>query len=202
VVSDLVLLPGSQVLSGPFSTSRILDQILPAAHAKRRGIFGTQVTTVTPTYLQDMYTIFRAYVAGVIARGATPGETLWGIQFIHPTLNGNAPADDSVTAWPHSTVSQHVAFCPNWVPSTEEFTLQTTENFNIYTRNYQKQLGGPPIYDYPNYLSPGTTGPQVYGKNLERLEAIKQKYDPSCLLRHGPVFKSIGCSKLPGLKFW
>jgi len=204
VLSGLVQLPGTQVFTGPYiATLKALDALFEVGKRRRVALCGPQVTKVSPSYLQGMYSIFKAYVIGLVSRGDNPVDSVWVLQFMHPSLNGNAPASDADTSWPHSTIGHQTGFAPYWrLASSDEFVRQTMVDQNMFTRYYQKQLGGPPVHDYPNYISPDATGSHVYGKNLERLENIKDKYDPLCLLRQGRVFKSQGCAKVEGLTFY
>lgn len=74
----------------------------------------------------------------------------------------------------------------------------------------QQQLGVK-IYDYVNYIAPrGTAGlsknggwdsSKYYGPNIARLQTLKQKYDPKCLLHKGPTFASTQC-KAEGWASW
>jgi hypothetical protein len=51
------------------------------------------------------------------------------------------------------------------------FFIKERLTFRISLPNVSK------VYDYPNYISPDTTIPQIWGDNIGRLEQIKDKYD-------------------------
>jgi len=132
-------------------------------YGTRRGFYGPQVTTVTPDYLHGIQTRFTALIDGVVSRGDDPGITLWVVQYMNPTLNGNAPVSDSETSWPHSTVGHQTLLSPSWqLSSTDGFLYRRNANLNNYIHQYQSSLSKPPVHDYPNYVSPDTTGTQVF----------------------------------------
>jgi len=195
------VLPGGQYESGNYIIiTSILDPYF--VYGERRGFYGPQVTTVSIDFLNGVYAIFNDTINGIISRGDNPGDTLWVVQYMNPTLNGNAPKSDVDTAWPHSTVGHQTLLSPAWqLSSTDEFLYQQNAALNTYVHQYQSSLPKPPVFDYPNYVSPDTTG-HIFGNNLGRLETIKQQYDPTCLIRRGLVFKSKGCATIPGLTFY
>lgn len=129
----------------------------------------------------------------MLAVGEFPFEALWALQYMSPGLNGNLPASDADTAWPHSVVGHQVLFAPAWKNATnDQLVYQFNDQFNNLTYA-QQAMYGPPIADYPNYISPDDSGSRVFGANIDRLIAIKEKYDPFCTIHNGRVFASLGC---------
>lgn len=63
-----------------------------------------------------------------------------------------------------------------------------------YLRDFEKTLGEPATYDYPNYIAPFSVANEVWGEeNFGRLLEIKSKYDPQCLFNRGRVFATTAC---------
>ena len=114
---------------------------------------------------------------------------------MYPGLNGNLPASDASTAWPHAVSAHHTLFSPGWKHAgNDAFTVQANDILNAITYDHQATVG-PFIADYPNYISPNASGHRVWGGNVPRLIDTKQKYDPHCRIHNGRVFASKGCSE-------
>ena len=110
-----------------------------------------------------------------------------------PGLNGNLPKSNDATGWPHADAGHQTLFSPGYSKiSTDALTLEDTVAFNQITHDHQATVGGP-IADYPNYISPDSTGRQVWGGNVERLIRVKEKYDPQCRIHLGKVFGTRAC---------
>lgn len=121
-----------------------------------------------------------------------------------PRLNGNLPASDAATAWPHSSASGHqTLFSPAWSSATNDAFVKTAGgDLNKITTERSREIGL--AADYPNYwsaLTPeitkngGWDGARYFKGNLARLVQLKEKYDPKCLLRKGPTFATAACKK-------
>jgi hypothetical protein len=97
---------------------------------------------------------------------------------IEPFFPGSLQADDSMTAWPHSSPSLHVVEMfiegPNGDAAEESALLRAAEK--------AIQAAADPntiLLKYPNYALVGTPAVEFYGnKNLGRLQLIKTKMDP------------------------
>lgn len=110
-----------------------------------------------------------------------------------PGLNGNLPASNADTAWPHATAGHQTLFSPAWSNATDDqLAVQYNDMLNNLTYA-QQALYGPLLADYPNYIGPDDSGSRVWGENVGRLIEIKQKYDPLCTIHNGRVFASLGC---------
>lgn len=114
---------------------------------------------------------------------------------LFPGLNGNLPASDAETAWPHSTSAHITLTSAEWSNHTNQaFIYDRDENYLMaYLRDFQNGLGDAPVYDYPNYVAPYSLASEVWGDNFDRLLTVKEKYDPSCLFNRGRVFATTAC---------
>lgn len=115
---------------------------------------------------------------------------------LFPGLNGNLPASDSETAWPHATSAHITLTSAEWTNHTNQaFVYDQDENHLMaYLRDFQDGLGDAPVYDYPNYVAPYSLASEVWGEdNFNRLLTIKEKYDPQCLFNRGRVFATSAC---------
>ncbi|KAH8746957.1 hypothetical protein F5883DRAFT_437689 [Diaporthe sp. PMI_573] len=158
----------------------------------QRMYYGKSHTSSTADFYSQTFLIYKQTVEGMIARGEDVGHTLWADQYIMPGTNGNAPASDSDTAWPHSTTAHLTVTSGEWSnSSTTAFIKGQDENFMMpYLRTFQEGLNQPSIYDYPNFIKVS----EIWGQaNYNRLVEIKQKYDPDCLLNRGRVFDTTSC---------
>lgn len=161
----------------------------------RRGFWGPQIPAFSVDYLANVTDVFNEYVNHLLARGESPLWTVFVLQYMFPALNGKLPPADYSTAWPHATVGHQTLFSPGWTKARDDGLAETyVERLNKLAYAMQREQGVR-IADYPNYISPQATGRQVWGKNLRRLEHVKEKYDPECLIRQGRVFRSQGCMK-------
>ena len=159
----------------------------------RRGFYGPQTTKISVDYLTNLTDTMNAYISALQARGEHPYSASFVMQYMYPGLNGHLPPSDEATAWPHSVAGHQTLFTPAYLNATDDdLTLQYTDLINQVTYDRQKQLGEF-LGDYPNYISPGVSGHRVWGENVKRLQQVKQKYDPGCLIRNGRVFASYGC---------
>ena len=142
---------------------------------------------------------------------------LFSLQYMFPNLSGNLPKSATDTAWPHNTVGHQTLFSPAQTKAqNDDLFVKYTGLLNKLTYDRQTALKKV-IPDYPNYISlrtvagiskskPGPAGPawsaqvgwdgsRVWGPNVARLQTIKEKYDPKCSLKQGPVFPSQTCTK-------
>ena len=159
----------------------------------RRGFWGPQVTNVSADYLEAATSLTAEYINGSLALGEIPEFGFWNIQYMFPGLNGHAPLSDEATAWPHATTAHQTLFSPAWNFSTSDsFVGEKNDALNNLTWTRQAALGQF-IADYPNYISPRTTGHRVWGNNVDRLIDIKEKYDPECRIHQGRTFASSAC---------
>jgi len=159
----------------------------------RRGFYGPQVTNITAPYLTAATSTFDTYIGSIVQNGESPVSALWAVQYMYPGLNGNLPASNSDTAWPHAIAGHQTLFSPSWSKVQDDAaTLVTNSILNDLTYA-QQTANGPFIADYPNYISPGASGSRVWGSNVARLIAVKQKYDPQCRIHNGRTFASKGC---------
>lgn len=176
----------------PFSElTEAIDIFFP--YGFRRGFYGPQTTNATTEYLADIRSQMTNYTTTLLSRGEFPASTLWALQYMSPGLNGHLPASDADTAWPHAIAGHQTLFSPAYESASDDgFTIAVNTALDQITYAHQASVG-PFIADYPNYISPGATGERVWGANVPRLEAVKQKYDPDCSIHNGRVFASQGC---------
>ena len=112
-----------------------------------------------------------------------------------------------MTTGPHNVVGYQTLFSPaQSKPENDDLIFDYTGKLNALVYQLQRDQGVD-IKDYPNYISPkqskgiskvvggvlGWNGVQVWGGNLAKLAAIKEKYDPRCILNKGYVFSSKTC---------
>lgn len=98
-------------------------------------------------------------------------------------------------------------FSPSQQNAKNDGLIQTyTNQFTTLVYALQREQGVD-IKDYPNYISPkqttgvskvvkgvtGWNGARIWGANVARLNTIKEKYDPRCILNKGYVFSSKTC---------
>ncbi|KAH0288758.1 FAD-binding domain-containing protein [Aureobasidium namibiae CBS 147.97] len=159
----------------------------------RRGFWGPQTSKVSASYLAATSDGMEAYINQSLARGEVPTSAVWVLQYMYPNQNGHGPASDSDTAWPHAQTAHQTLFSPAWRSAVDDgFVIQHNDALNKITHDHQASVG-PFIADYPNYISPKADGYRVWGGNVERLTAIKAKYDPECRIHQGRVFASEAC---------
>ena len=156
--------------------------------AHHRGFFGPQTTKISTSYLQLAAATFTTYIDTILAKGQFPATALWVIQYMPAGLNGNLPASNADTAWPHAVAGHQTLFSPAYQSAEDDGIMVTYNNLlNQITWKNQVQVG-PVLGDYPNYISPGDSGARVWGDNVKRLTQVKQKYDPECTIHNGRVF--------------
>ena len=159
----------------------------------RRGFWGPQTSRVSASYLAATSDGMEAYINQSLARGEVPTSAVWVLQYMYPNQNGHGPASDSDTAWPHAQTAHQTLFSPAWRSAVDDgFVIKHNDALNKITHDHQASVG-PFIADYPNYISPKADGYRVWGGNVERLIAIKAKYDPECRIHQGRVFASEAC---------
>ena len=169
----------------------LLDGFFP--YGFRRGFWGGQVSKISIPYLTKISTTFQLYIASLVSNGESPASALWAIQYMFPGLNGNLPASDSATAWPHHNAGHQTLFSPAWAKIQDDKATYTANDV-LNALTYAQQLqSGPFLADYPNYISPKEPACRVWGGNVLRLILVKQKYDPQCRIHNGRVFASLGC---------
>lgn len=154
----------------------------------RRGFYGGQVSNITEEYLASLTNIFGNYIDDLLERGEKPYSASYVMQYMFPGLNGHLPASNADTAWPHAVAGHQTLFTPAYKNSTNDaLTLNYLEKWNDINFREQEESG---IFlaNYPNYLSPQDSGHRVFGDNISRLERLKKRYDPSCLICNGKVF--------------
>lgn len=160
----------------------------------RRGFWGPQTTNISTKYLAAGSAELIRYVDTMLMMGEVPATTLWIVQYMFPTMNGNLPGSSESTAWPHEVSAHQTLFSPAWNHSSHDaFTIEQNAQLNAITYEHQATLFPPFIADYPNYISPNASGRRVWGQNVERLIQIKEKYDPYCLIHQGRVFATSAC---------
>ena len=176
----------------PYSNATLLvDPFFPEGF--RRGFYGPQTSKITASYLENITNQFDSWVTSVLQNGDTPTSAVFVLQYMFPGLNGNLPKSNDATGWPHKDAGHQTLFSPGYSKaSTDRVTLDDTAAFNKITHDHQANVGGF-IADYPNYISPDSTGYQVWGDNVPRLIQIKQKYDPFCRIHNGKVFATAAC---------
>ncbi|KAF2221486.1 hypothetical protein BDZ85DRAFT_17790 [Elsinoe ampelina] len=161
----------------------------------RRGFFGPQTQNITVDYLANGTNILNKYVSDMAAAGDVPASSFWALQYMHPGLNGNLPRKDSDTAWPHARAGHQTLFSPAWRKAEDDPIMKLANGqLNQLTWGQQARFGER-IYDYPNYISPGVKAKRVWGGNVKRLIAVKEKYDPDCRIHQGRVFATKACIK-------
>lgn len=178
----------------PYSSATLLvDPFFPTGF--RRGFYGPQTSSINTTYLAQITNTFSDWTTEVLANGDSPTSAVYVLQYMSPGLNGNLPHSNADTAWPHADAGHQTLFSPGWSKaSTDPLTLDDTAIFNQITHDHQAAVGGGvTIADYPNYISPDSTGKQVWGDNVARLIEVKEKYDPECRIHNGRVFASQAC---------
>lgn len=179
----------------PYSDATLLvDPFFPTGF--RRGFYGPQTTKINTTYLGEITNQFSSWVTDILQDGDTPTSAVFVLQYMSPGLNGNLPKSNDATAWPHANAGHQTLFSPGYSKaSDDELTLKDTAAFNDITHRHQASVGRP-IADYPNYISPDSTGQQAWGDNVQRLIQVKEKYDPSCRIHNGKVFATDACRAL------
>ena len=108
---------------------------------------------------------------------------------------------------PHNVAGYQTLFSPSQQNAKNDGLIQTyTNQFTALVYALQREQGVD-IKDYPNYISPkettgiskvvngvtGWNGARIWGSNVARLNTIKEKYDPRCILNKGYVFSSKTC---------
>ncbi|KAH5453984.1 hypothetical protein HBI24_246130 [Parastagonospora nodorum] len=175
-----------------------LDQYLLTnyPYGYHREFFGKSHTNSTVDFYRETFAIYKETVLGMIQRGEDPGHTLWVDEYVFPGWGGTGPEHDSDTAWPHSTSAHITLTSGEWSSdnTTQYMYDRERDGMMAYLREFQNGLGGAPIYDYPNYITPDSKPGEVWGAdNYRRLTEIKEKYDPSCLLNRGRVPPTSAC---------
>lgn len=160
----------------------------------RRGFYGGQTSTITVKYLEQLTDAYDAYSEELTKRGEDIRTSAYVVQYMYPGLNGNLPASDSDTAWPHSVSGHQTLFSPAYKDAANDgITIETALELNRITDRTQVIKNGKLLANYPNYALPEEGNWRVFGSNLGRLMRIKQKYDPRCLIRRGMVIPSPSC---------
>ncbi|KAF4554242.1 FAD-binding domain-containing protein 46 [Elsinoe fawcettii] len=192
VLANLTISSGRN-LELPYSRlTAVLDPLFP--YGFRRGFYGPQIRNVSTEYLTSAYEKYNSHVASLVAAGETPATAFWALQYMFPGLNGNLPPSNEATAWPHASSAHQTLFSPAWNKESNDATvLGDNDWFNQITYKEQEKWGGAPTYDYPNYMSPKVKASRVFGGNVKRLVAVKEKYDPDCRLHQGRVFATREC---------
>ena len=161
----------------------------------RRGFWGSQTTGVTAAYVKQTSNRFRIYVNHLLARAESPYSATWVLQYMYPGLNGNLPAFNNDTAWPHALAGHQTLFSPAWKSSVHDaITYHTIAELDSLTSAHQIMLDQPLLAEYPNYMSPFSSGYSLFGENMKRLIDVKSKYDPWCKLHQGRVFATTACA--------
>jgi hypothetical protein len=139
----------------------------------------------------------RAFVAGSdIVGEMTPGaaESIVAATSAWPQGAGSATTvvesldgavsdiDPGDTAFPW----RRQAACVQWY--TEPPSTATVNAANEWLSSAHKALGANSVGGYVNYIEPETSAARYFGGNLERLAAIRQKYDPDGLMYSGVSF--------------
>ncbi|KAK3181494.1 hypothetical protein K4F52_007204 [Lecanicillium sp. MT-2017a] len=160
----------------------------------RRGFYGPQTTKIDVDYITNVTDSFYAYIDELQNRGEDPQSASFIIQYMFPGCNGHLPKSNFDTAWPHAVSGHQTLFTPAYLQASNDgLTLSALAAANQITYDKQQELGEF-LGDYPNYLCPvDNSGRRVWGENMEKLIEVKQKYDPECLIRNGPVLASQGC---------
>ena len=96
---------------------------------------------------------------------------------IEPFFTGSLQVDESKTAWPHSSPSLHV------VNIFIERSNGDAAEEKVHLRGAEKSIAaaaepGTVLLKYPNYALVGNPAVEFYGKNLPKLQAIKNRVDP------------------------
>lgn len=99
---------------------------------------------------------------------------------IEPFFPGAFSSDDAKGAWPHNSTGLHVVEVfieqRDVQPGNAE---ENAEHLRACVKSMEAVAEpGTVLNKYPNYALAGTPAIEFYGKNLERLKAIKQKLDP------------------------
>ncbi|POS78752.1 FAD binding domain-containing protein [Diaporthe helianthi] len=175
-----------------------LDQYLlnNYPYGYQRTFYGKSHTHSTVDFYNKTFSIYKDTINGLIARGDDPGHTFWLDEYMLPGLNGQLPASDSDTAWPHSTSAHITLTSAEWTNHTNQAYMYDREETHMmaYLRSFQEASGDPAVYDYPNYIAPFSVASEVWGEdNFARLLEIKAKYDPECLFNRGRVFATPAC---------
>ncbi|EMD86840.1 hypothetical protein COCC4DRAFT_24647 [Bipolaris maydis ATCC 48331] len=177
-----------------------LDQYLLTnyPYGYHREFFGKSHTNSTVDFYRNTFSIYKQTVLGMMERGEDPGHTFWVDEYVFPGWSGTGPEHDSDTAWPHSTSAHITLTSGEWSSdnTTQYMYDRERDGMMAYLREFQNGLGGAPIYDYPNYITPYSKPAEVWSAdNFRRLTAIKEKYDPACLLNRGRVPPTSACLK-------
>ena len=169
----------------------LVDPFFPEGF--RRGFYGPQTSKITTSYLAQITNEFGSWITSILKSGDIPTSAVFVLQYMFPGLNGNLPKSNDATGWPHAEAGHQTLFSPGYSKAkNDELTLKDTAAFNKITHDHQAAVGGT-IADYPNYISPDSTGRQVWGANVPRLIQVKQKYDPFCRIHNGKVFATETC---------
>ncbi|GAM89247.1 hypothetical protein ANO11243_072840 [Dothideomycetidae sp. 11243] len=160
----------------------------------RRAHTGAQISVPTAAYLASATAQLKSHVDALLKAGDDPRSALWALQYVHPGLNGHLPASDTETAWPHAVVGHQALFSAAWREGKNDaLVAKQSRAFNALARAVQAKQRRVVLSDNPGYAVPGEKATTVYGGNMARLIAVKEKYDPECRLRKGRVFASAGC---------
>ncbi|KAK9765204.1 hypothetical protein K7432_006660 [Basidiobolus ranarum] len=105
---------------------------------------------------------------------------------------------DSDSAYPHGEVLHVTGIVPRWPTSADDSTIKawvakgTTLLRSLESHNIV----------YPNYSIYSEPLENMFGENLDSLIALKAKYDPDCVFRHGFVFPTRSCRRCPAPASW
>lgn len=156
---------------------------------------GKSHTSASNDLWENTFSIYKETIQGLLARGDDPANSLWVSEYMYPGWNNSGPASDNATAWPHSTSAHITLTSLMWSNQSNAAYVDERDTVMMdYLRSYQESLDAPPIYDYPNYLAPYSKPEEVWGvENFNRLVAIKEKYDPQCLMSRGVVIPTEAC---------
>lgn len=185
---------GSRVFEVPYSNfGDVFEPSFPYGY--RRGFYGPQVTNISTPYLQEISHSFDNHTAHLKKNNDVIPTAIWGIQYMHPGLNGNAPKTSNATGWPHHIPGHQTLFSPAYLKASDDsVVLKDNHILNEISWKHQKKVG-PFIADYPNYMSNDEPAWRIFGDNVQRLIDIKAKYDPDCHIHNGRVFATKACIK-------
>lgn len=189
-----VKVSGSRVFKVPYSDfGEVFEPSFP--YGFRRGFYGPQITKLSTEYLQDVQKSFDQHIANLKKHDDVIPTAIWGIQYMHPGLNGHAPKTANETAWPHAIPGHQTLFSPAYLKAVDDaVVLRDNHKLNEIAWKHQAKVG-PFVADYPNYMSNDEPAWRIYGDNVQRLIQIKAKYDPDCHIHNGRVFATKACIK-------
>lgn len=82
------------------NVTELVDPFFP--YGFRRGFYGPQTTKISTPYLNNIAVTMSNYIQALVDRGEDPATCVFVMRYMFPGLNGNLPASNSETAWPHA----------------------------------------------------------------------------------------------------